>query len=33
MNGERDIKLKTADQLAKFLGLELVKRRRSGSSR
>jgi transcriptional regulator with XRE-family HTH domain len=33
MNGARDIKLKTADQLAKFLGLELVKRRRSGSSR
>jgi hypothetical protein len=33
MNGERDIKLRTADQLASFLGLELVKKRRSTSGR
>jgi hypothetical protein len=33
MNGERDIKLRTADQLANFLGLELVKRRRSNQNR
>lgn len=29
MSGERDIKLKTADQLAAFLGLELAKCSRS----
>ena len=33
MNGERDIKLRTADQIAAFLGLELVKKRRSSSGR
>lgn len=33
MNGERDIKLRTADQIAAFLGLELVKRKRSSSGR
>jgi len=27
LNGERDIKLKTADQLASFLGLELYKKK------
>lgn len=33
MNGERDIKLRTADQIANFLGLELAKKRRSSSGR
>lgn len=32
MSGERDIKLKTADQLSAFLGLELKKARRLGRS-
>lgn len=33
MSGERDIKLKTADQLAKFLGLELTKTQNSSSKK
>jgi hypothetical protein len=29
MRGERDIKLKTAESLAEYLGLELVKKKKS----